>query len=179
MNHRAVIMAVILFLGLAVLIFSISDDQATKKGIKAVAGLEAPPLFLEDTAGKRLSENDLKGTVLFINFWASWCKPCREEMPSIQALYNQVRADKRIRFIMVLYKDDVEKAMKYLKENNLDLPVYIDINAKTASNYGITGVPETYLVGKNGIISQKIIGPADWSSNKAIAAVTGLINEAQ
>lgn len=177
MNHRAVIMAVILFLGLAVLIFSISDNQTTKKDIKAVAGLEAPALSLDDTAGKRLNENDLKGTVSFINFWASWCKPCRDEMPSIQALYNQFRDDKRVRFIMVLYKDDVEKAMKYLKENNFDLPVFIDINAKTASNYGITGVPETYLVGKKGIISQKIIGPADWSSNKAIAAVTGLINE--
>lgn len=149
----------------------------TEPTAKAIVGREAPDLFLKDPDANVLNTTDLKGSVLFINFWASWCQPCRDEMPSIQGLYNQMKDNKQFRIVIILYKDDYKSAIKFFKENNFNLLVFIDNDGGTARAYGVTGVPETYIIDKKGVLRKKFKGPAEWNSPKAVAAITGLINE--
>ena len=175
MRGKGVILLTILIL--SAIIFIGLRSYETSQVAKATVGLNAPDAILTDTAGNTYNISGLKGSVVFINFWASWCKPCREEMSSIQSLYNQFKDDKKLRMLMVIYRDDYEKALSYLKENNFQLPVLIDKDGKAASAYGITGVPETYIIDKKGVLKEKIIGPNDWISTQSISLLSNLIKE--
>ncbi|MCL5022496.1 MAG: TlpA family protein disulfide reductase [Nitrospirae bacterium] len=144
---------------------------------RAITGLNAPELAVSDVTGKPLSLSDLKGSVVFVNFWATWCDPCREEMPSLQKLYNRFRDQKGFRMVTILYRDDYGKAAEYLKKNGFDFPVFVDNRRTTARSYGVTGVPETYIVDKNGVLKDKVIGPADWMSAQAMAQIAELLKQ--
>lgn len=172
---RPLIIAAIVFSALLVLFFGVKKEET--KMPRAIVGLDAPELMVRDASGKSYTLKEMNGSVVFINFWATWCQPCREELPSIQTLYNQFRNERGFRMVTVLYRDDYQKASAYLKERNFELPVMIDDREKTARAYGVTGVPETYIVGKNGVLKDKVIGPADWGSPQAISRVSGMIKE--
>ncbi len=175
MKTKAVILMVVLISGLVVLIAGIKKSATPP--LKASVGLRAPELELKDPEGKTYSLSSLKGHVVLINFWASWCQPCRDEMPSLQSLYNIFRDNGQFRMLTVLYRDDYQKAATYMKENNFQFPVLIDSSGKTARSYGITGVPETYIIDKRGVLREKVIGPADWGSPRAISLISNLIKE--
>ncbi|MCL4475674.1 MAG: TlpA family protein disulfide reductase [Nitrospirae bacterium] len=176
MKAKAIIIVVIILAALMVLLFGVRK-QETRLPKAAIEGLAAPELILSDPSGKLHSLSELRGSVVFVNFWATWCPPCREEMPSIQNLYNQFKDQKEFRMVTILYRDDYQKAMAYLKENNYDFPVVVDTDEKTARAYGVTGVPETYIVDKKGILKQKRIGPFDWTSPQAISLMSDLVRQ--
>lgn len=172
---RGIILIILLLSGFFIFIFTYRKQEAVP--VRTVIGLKAPELNLKDAYGNRYNLSNLKGSVVFINFWASWCEACKEEMPSIQALLDRFKDDAQFRMLTILYKDDYQKAIDYIKKNNFRLPVLIDDEGKTARYYGVTGVPETYIVDKKGILRKRIIGPVDWSSPSAISLVSNLINE--
>lgn len=174
MRGKGIILALVLLSALFVIVFAVKRQERPQM---AVVDSNAPEITVNDSSGKTDNLSELKGSVVFINFWATWCEPCREEMPSIQKLYNQFKNEKGFRMITILVKDDYQKALAYLKENNYGFPVLMDNNGKTAASYGITGVPETYIVDKNGILKEKIIGPADWSSPQAVSLISNLIRQ--
>lgn len=176
MKTRAIIIISILIAGAIILIYT-SKKGADLPQTKTIVGLNAPELELKDNTGNIYTLSALKGTVLFINFWASWCEPCKTEMPSIQALYDRFKEDKRFRMLTVLYNDDYSKAVNYMKDHGLQFPLLTDSDGKTAGAYGITGVPETYIVDKKGILKKRVLGPEDWNSPQNIAFITRLINE--
>ncbi len=176
MKAKSIVIIVIIFAALVVLFLGVKKRE-TSRPRAAVEGLVAPELRVSDPSGKLGSLSGLEGSVVLVNFWATWCPPCREEMPSLQALYNQFRDRQGFRMVTVLYREDYRKAMAFLKESNYDLPVTVDSDEKTARSYGVTGVPETYIVDKKGILRKKIIGPADWSSPEAVAYISSLISQ--
>lgn len=137
----------------------------------------APDISLTDASGKVYKLSDLKGSVVFINFWATWCQPCREEAPSIQSLHERFKNEKKFRMLTVLYKDDYQRSLDFMKNNKYGFPVLEDPGGKTALSYGVTGVPETYIVSKGGILKERVIGPADWNSPEAISLIANLIKE--
>lgn len=175
MKGKGTILLAILVIGLFVFFFVVKKEETSRQA--AVIGLGAPELTVSDPSGKTYTLPDLKGSVVFVNFWASWCQPCRDEMPSIQGLYNQFRNDQRFRMLTVLYKDEYQKASAYLQSNRFDLPVYLDGDSRSARSYGVTGVPETYIIDKRGILREKVIGPADWISPKAVEFISNLLKE--
>lgn len=174
MKTRSVILILVFLSAVFVIVFGVRREEREPK---AVVGLEAPDLTVSDATGKKYRLSELRGSVVFINFWATWCQPCREEMPSIQRLYDNFKNDAGFRMVTVLYKDDYAKATAYLRENNYGFPVLMDNKDKAARYYGVTGVPESYLVSKKGILKEKVIGPADWGSPQVIAAISNLIRE--
>lgn len=176
MRYKGLILSVIAIAALVVLISGIKRQEKVRVS-KAIEGLTAPEITVNDLSGKGLRLSDLRGSVVFINFWASWCQPCREEMPSLQGLYNTFKDNGRFRMVTILYRDDPDKALSYLRENNLDLPLWIDSNGMASSAYGLTGVPETFVIDKKGILRKKVIGPADWSSQEALSLISELIRE--
>jgi len=85
-------------------------------------------------------------------------------MPSIEALYREMKGKEDFVMITILYKDSPESAIGYLKSNGYTFPVYVDPDGSAARKYGVTGVPETYIVDKRGMLVRRVIGGADWNS---------------
>jgi thiol-disulfide isomerase/thioredoxin len=119
--------------------------------------------------------SDLKGKVVLLNFWATWCPPCREEIPSLMKL-DKTMAGKPFQMMAVSIDaggaPDIEG---YFKESGYSLPAYTDPEGKISSQYGVTGVPETFVIDKNGIIVKKVIGPMAWDSPETISFLEGLM----
>jgi len=129
----------------------------------AKVGKPAPDFTLVDRQGKTWTLSELKGQVVFVNFWATWCAPCREEMPSMQRLYEKMPKDK-FKMLAILSNDDPALADSFAAKLGLTMPI-LDDQANTAgAKYGLTGVPETFIINKNGLIVRRFLGPAQWTS---------------
>jgi len=140
-------------------------------------GSIAPDIELIDINKNILKLSELKGSVVFINFWATWCESCVDELPSIERLFRQLSGNPKFRLITILYKDDGYSMSSHMKESGYTFPVYLNPNGSAAKYFGITGVPETFIIDKKGTLRKKIIGPVDWDSPFAIEALQNLINE--
>lgn len=130
---------------------------------KAVVGITAPDFTLQDSEGNIWTLSELKGQVVFVNFWATWCPPCREEMPSMQRLYNRLPKDK-FKMLAILSRDKPEEAEKFAAKHRITLPILYDRDNTAGPKYGLTGLPETFIVDKYGVLRNKYIGPAEWDS---------------
>lgn len=130
---------------------------------KAVEGSAAPDFTVKDLEGKDLTLSSLKGSVVLVNFWATWCPPCKEEIPSMVKL-NKAMAGKAFRMLALSVDEGGKEAVNTFFKGSKELPVYLDTDAKISQLYGTTGVPETYIVDKQGIIQKKIVGGIDWSA---------------
>jgi peroxiredoxin len=132
----------------------------------AQRGKAAPDFELQDLDGNIRKLSDLKGQVVFVNFWATWCPPCREEMPSMQDLYETMPGD-RFKMLTILSNDNPALAATFAEKNGFSFPILVDPGSEVANAYGLTGVPETYIVDKQGILRQQYLGPRQWNSPKA------------
>jgi len=122
--------------------------------LPALEGMDLPGL---DTA-------TLTGKPTLVNVWASWCAPCRAEHPILE----QLASDPRIRVVGINYKDQSENAVRFLGQlGNPFAAIGVDANGRTAIDWGVYGVPETFLLGPDGTIRYKFIGPLDEESLKA------------
>ncbi len=118
----------------------------------------------------------LKGKVLFINFWATWCPPCRAEMPSIQKLYDKFKDNDNIEFLIVEIEGDVEGTEKFLTDQKLKLPIVYP-NGEIPSNWLGGAIPTTVILDKNGKIAAKEEGMYDYSTKEVEAFVQNLIDQ--
>lgn len=120
-------------------------------------GHAAPAFSLPLYDGKSLSLADLKGKPVVVNFWASWCDPCREEAPTLEWVWEQYKG-KGVIFLGVDIWDSEPDARAFIKEFGLTYPNGADPGGAIANQYGVTGVPETYFIGKDGKVTRKFIG---------------------
>lgn len=142
----------------------------------ATVGETAPDFTLVDRKGKTWTLSELKGQVVFVNFWATWCPPCREEMPSMQRLYTMLPKDK-FKMLAILNSDDPAMADTFLRKFNITIPVLNDQKNKVGPKYGLTGLPETFIIDKTGVLREKFIGPAPWDSLEIIQMLMKYINQ--
>ena len=156
---------------LFLVIFACGQEPATVK-----VGDPAPDFSLVDLAGKTWVLSDLKGQVVFINFWATWCPPCMKELPSMQKLYKTLPGDK-FKMLAILNNDKPAVANFIANQNGFTMPILDDSQRLTGSKYAITGLPETFIVDKQGIIREKVIGPAQWDSPGSVQMIWNLINQ--
>jgi cytochrome c biogenesis protein CcmG/thiol:disulfide interchange protein DsbE len=142
----------------------------------ATVGKPAPDFDTVDLKGDVWSLSKLKGKVVFLNFWATWCAPCREEMPSMQRLYTKLPKDK---FTMIaLFNNDKNPAVtNFVSQLGITIPILSDEYNFAGTKYGLTGLPETFIIDKQGIIREKFIGPAEWDSPEVVDMLTKYINE--
>lgn len=133
----------------------------------AEVGKEAPDFSLTDLTGKSWKLSDLRGKVVFVNFWATWCEPCREEMPSMEALHRSM-SDKPFQMLTILSSDSAANAEMMVKISGTTFPVLPDTEGTVSSDYGLTGVPETYIIDPQGILREKFLGPRPWDSQGAL-----------
>lgn len=112
--------------------------------------------------GEIVQMNDLKGKVVFINFWATWCPPCIAEMPSIATLYKRLKGNSDVVFLIVEIEGESEKAKAFMKGKQLNLPVYYP-NSEIPQDWLGGSIPTTLIINKNGEIATKHEGLADYS----------------
>jgi peroxiredoxin len=149
---------------------------ACGEGPVAVVGNPAPRLDTVDMKGDVWSLSKHKGQVVFVNFWATWCAPCREEMPSMQKLYDKLPKDK-FKMVALYNRDKPELVKNFINKLGLTIPILSDESNIIGARYGITGLPETFIIDKQGVIREKVIGPAQWDSPENIEMLTKYINE--
>ncbi len=133
------------------------------------AGEKAAPFKLTDLQGDSVSMASLRGKVVFLNIWATWCAPCREEMPSMEKLYEQLRGNKG--FVMLAVSQDSgsrDEVAAYVKKHGYKFDVLLDPQNAVAEAYKVSGVPETFIIDRQGRIVAHHSGAFDWSQ-KAIA----------
>lgn len=136
----------------------------------------APDFSLVDLSGKTWTLSELKGQVVFVNFWATWCPPCREEMPSMQRLYSSLPKDK-FKMLAILNKDKPEVARSFASKRGITMPILNDQDDNIGPRYGLTGLPETFIIDKHGILRKKFIGPANWDAPGFKQMLMGYINQ--
>src|SRR5712692_3226403 len=128
--------------------------------------IPAPDFTLEDLSGKRVSLKNLKGKVVFLNFWATWCVPCRDEMPEMEKLHQELKGQ-GLEVVAVNFRDDKAEVRKFLKELGLTFTVLLDKDGNVSEEYGVYSLPLSYFVNRKGEFVGKALGSRDWSSQEA------------
>ena len=143
----------------------------------AEIGIAPQDFELIDVTNNKTTLSSMKGSVVFINFWATWCESCIDEMPSIERLSLHFAGNPTFKIVTILYKDDLNTALSFMQQSGFTFPVYLNRDESAAKMFGITGIPETFIIDKKGILRDKVIGPAEWDSPNTIQAFQALINE--
>lgn len=167
MRKWLVLGLVVLGCGLALLVLTPSGPSLPRA---------ADDFLLPDTSGQAVRLSQLKGKVVFLNVWTTWCPPCRKEMPTMQALYRQLHSED---FVMLAVSQDVDgqnTVASYLKEGGYTFPVLIDVRGEVGKKYGVTGYPETFLINRQGMVVHHHIGYNNWTDPELVTALHGLIN---
>jgi cytochrome c biogenesis protein CcmG/thiol:disulfide interchange protein DsbE len=160
---RRLSVAVILLILLAVAAVLTASFRRDPHDIKTGSvGKPAAAFTLDrlDGAGQ-LSLADYRGKVVVLNFWASWCIPCKQENPALAAVWERYRSTGDVVLIGVLYQDSVDAAREYTARLGNTWPSVIDDNGQTAIAYGVFGIPETFFIAPDGIVAGRHVGPID------------------
>lgn len=123
-----------------------------------LVGKPAPEFTLQTLDGHTLKLSDLKGRPVLLNFWASWCIPCKEEAPLLRDIAEKQSAD-GLAIVGVVYQDQPGRAQEFVREYNLNFPSVLDPKLDTAIDYGVGGVPETFFIDENGVIRRHLRQP--------------------
>jgi peroxiredoxin len=143
-----------------------------------VVGMNAPDFSLPDLQGKSQRLSDYRGKVVFLNFWATWCKPCKEEMPSMQVLWDNLKKEDFVMLAVSMDRVTTTKDIPPFVENlKLTFPILTDSWGQTDKRYKLMGVPETYIIDQSGVLREKVIGPRDWTRTDSIETIVQLLQK--
>src|SRR5437660_2678942 len=120
-------------------------------------GSPAPEIVLKDLQGRDVKLSDLRGKVVLVNFWATWCKPCKEEMPAMQASYDKLR-DKGFVVLAVNELEDTARVAEHIRTHGHTFEVVMDHDNQVANMYGVVGLPASFLIDPQGIVRERISG---------------------
>ena len=131
-------------------------------------------LGLLDTTGKTWQLADLRGRAVMLNFWASWCEPCRAEMPTLQQVADLYGPEKLL-VLAINFKETAGRALQFAKTTGVSLPVLLDRNGQLAGQWGVKVFPTTMLLDSRGQPQQRVKGEVDWTSSAAGKLIEGLL----
>lgn len=137
----------------------------------------APDFVLPDINGQIVRLSQLKGKVVLLNVWATWCPPCRKEMPTMETLYKKMQSTD---FVMLAASEDVDgksTVLPYRKEGGFTFPILLDANGEVGKKYEVTGYPETFIIDRQGNIVYHHIGYNDWSHPAVETALRRLADQ--
>src|SRR5437899_13058141 len=126
-------------------------------GRPPLVGSPAPEIALKDLQGQEVKLSDLRGKVVLLNFWATWCKPCKEEMPAMQASYDKLR-DQGFVVLAVNELEDTNKVIEHIRTHGHTFLVVMDHDNRVANRYGVIGLPASFLIDRQGLVREHIFG---------------------
>jgi peroxiredoxin len=139
---------------------------------------EAPDFTLPDVEGRPVRLRELRGKLVFLNFWATWCPPCKLEMPSMERLYQTFKRTEFAMLAVSIDRQGVQVVKPFMEELQLTFPALLDSASEVARQYGLRGLPTTYLIDQNGWLIGAAVGGRDWYSTEAKALIAGLLRQA-
>ena len=152
-----------------------TDDSGPQAPVRV--GFPAPDFTFPGIDGKKVSLSDCRGTVVLVNIWAAWCLSCVKEMPSMEKLHQKLQGENFEILAVSIDTLGVKVVAPFMKKYNLTFPVLIDSAGIIRKAYGITGVPESFIIDKDGILVNKFIGPLDWARSEVVRFFHGLIQK--
>jgi len=138
---------------------------------------EAPDFTLSDVEGRPVRLREFRGKLVFVNFWATWCPPCRLEMPGMEQLYQTFKQTDFAMLALSIDRQGAQVVAPFMKELKLTFPALIDHKTEVARQYGLRGLPTTYLIDREGRLIGAAVGPRDWYSTEAKALIAGLLRQ--
>jgi thiol-disulfide isomerase/thioredoxin len=127
-------------------------------------------------SGRTVDLRDLRGKVVVLNFWATWCEPCRDEMPSLQRLRAKM-SGQPVEVLTVNYGEFPQRIEPFMKKQNIELPVLLDTQKDAAKAWNAGGLPITFIVDRKGDVRYWVFGERDWSEGEPLRLVESLAGE--
>ncbi|MDR1930145.1 MAG: TlpA family protein disulfide reductase [Treponema sp.] len=142
----------------------------TERELKTLPDFEAPL-----TGGGRVSLRDYRGRVVFLNIWATWCGPCRAEMPSMEFLYRRYK-DRGLELLALNLQESRREVESFMRDNKLTFPAALDQDGSIGNRYGIRAIPTTFILDRQGRVVLRLAGSVNWNNPDIFAAVETLLN---
>ena len=173
---KATLIVIIAVLGIIGFLFFYGQNSGQR--VKIVReGDRAPEFSVRSLDGKTVSLSSYRGKAVMVHFWATWCPPCVEELPTLERLYR-ANFGKDLEILAVSVDEGGADAVgQFMQKNRFSLPVLLNPDKSVASAYGTFKFPETYLIDRDGIIRRKIIGAVDWTSPEAREIVQAMVGK--
>jgi len=176
MRRLIFIIVLLLLVGGSIYLVSAGSLRPSSEPAAAVAvGGQAPDFSLTDLDGRVVSLAQLRGKVVLVNFWATWCPPCRAEMPSMEKLYHLLKDEDFVMLAINIEADGEQTVARFLEKNQHSFPILLDTQGVVQKQYGVYKFPETFVIRKDGIIDDKVIGAFDWAHPETVAYFRDLI----
>lgn len=131
------------------------------QSLSVEVGEPAPDFTLETPGGELVSLSDFRGQVVVLNFWATWCTPCRKEMPEFQALWEEHEAEGDLVLLAVNVRESADAVTDFVEEFGLTFPVALDASGDVLDEYGLPGLPGTFFIDAAGVLQARVLGPLD------------------
>lgn len=174
MKHKQVFTLLVFVLSVFSSLPLNADDTKVPFGIRHYDIGSAHNFTLSDIDGKKTELNSLKGRWVFLHFWASWCGPCRKEMPEIQQLADEMKGEK-FQIIMVNTAEDEDTVFEFLASINVELNSLLDIDGQVTEAWKPRGLPTSFLINPEGQVKYQAIGGRDWGNPIYIKFIKNLL----
>ena len=154
------------------------DDLFSRIRINPIKGDKRVPDFsLKDLTGKKVEIKQYKGKIIFLNFWATWCGPCKEEMPSLEVLHRQFKGENFVLLTISVDYEGLKPVREFLNKQRYTFPVLLDPNGEILDLFEVKGIPTTFIIDKKGRVIGRAIGPRDWKSPEVFSLINLLVEK--
>ena len=151
----------LLFVFLPFITFAGSErPQSSPQAVEV--GSIAPDFTLENMQGEKVSLEQFRGKVVILNFWATWCPPCRNEMPSMEVLHQTFKDDDLVLLAINVEKEGRKQVARFLQESPYSFPILLDDENQVLMRYRVFQYPESFIVDRSGVVVKKVIGAVHW-----------------
>jgi peroxiredoxin len=177
---RRISLRLLIFLAILFLFGRSSEGEELflKAGIQPIKAVKnAPDFRLNRLNDKKVELKEFRGKVVLLNFWATWCGPCKEEMPSMEALY-QLYKEKNFSLLAISVDyEGVKPVKEFIEKQRYTFPVLLDPDSETLDPFGVKGIPTTFVINKKGRIVGRVVGPKDWKKPEVLSVIDRLLLE--
>lgn len=148
---------------------------SSDSGPAVTVGAAAPDFTLVNMDGEKVSLSDFHGQVVVINFWATWCPPCREEKPTMEHIYTTFKDEGLVILAVNVEENGHQVVSQYLMSNDYSFPILLDSKAVLQRLYGVYRFPESFVIDRDGVVVERIIGGRDWMRNPTYRLIESLV----
>ena len=163
---------------LTALLFTSCDNSTSQQPVfhGGLVGKQAPDFTLLDMQGRQVSLSQFRGKVVILNFWATWCPPCRKEMPSMERLYRDFKEKDMVMLAVNVDENGKQAVREFLRRMPYSFPILLDNENIAQNSYGVFRFPESFVIDRNGVVIEKIIGARNWLSGPTFKLINFLLN---
>jgi peroxiredoxin len=151
-----------------------SESPVSPLNADNIINSKAPDFALKDPGGKSISLSSFRGKVVLLNFFATWCPPCKAEMPALNKLYLGLK-QRGLEVVTVSTDRSINDIKDFLEKNRVDFPVLFDADRSTAKQFRVFSMPTTFLIDRNGMIIEKFYGEYDWTEPETKGKIEKLL----